>query len=187
MNTVQQTLTEANFLLDMFASIRYADFMVEHAEVVKRLKRNLKKDIDTVVSTSLRLKELEEVAKQVEALDAQCDTAKIRAIRTIRMVGGRITTKKRLLNIPEFADFHRDLQEPSKYSRSEAVSLRSFTSEYLRAAGPSKVGEIVAFLQWMGVKYAKRQSIEGVIKRNPETFLVTRKGREKFIDVKADE
>ena len=186
MDTVQQTLTEANFLLDMFASIRYADFMVEHAEVVKRLKRNLKKDIDTVVSTSLKLKELEEVAKQVEALDAQCDTAKIRAIRTIRMVGDD-TTKKRLLNIPEFADFHRDLQEPSKYSRSEAVSLRSFTSEYLRAAGPSKVGEIVAFLQWMGVKYAKRQSIEGVIKRNPETFLVTRKGREKFIDVKTDE
>ncbi|MGD0570169.1 MAG: hypothetical protein ABSA78_17335 [Candidatus Sulfotelmatobacter sp.] len=186
MTTVQETLIEANILLDMFASMAYAAFMVEHAEVVKRLRRNLKKEIDTVATTSLRLKQLEEVSKEIESLDAQCDTAKIRAIRTIRMVGDD-ATKKRLLNIPEFADFHGELQEPSKYSRSEAVSLRSFTSEYLRAAGPSKVGEIVAFLQWMGVKYAKRQSIEGVIKRNPETFRVTRKGREKFIDVKADE
>jgi hypothetical protein len=186
MNTTQVNLVEANILVDMFACMGYADFMVQHAEVVKRLRRNLKKDIDTVVSASLRLKQLEEVTKEIESLDLECDTAKIRAIRTIRMVGDE-ATKTRLLNIPQFADFHEDLRAPSKYSRSEAVSLRSFTSEYLRAAGPSKVGEIVAFLQWMGVKYAKRQSIEGVIKRNPETFLVTRKGREKFIDVKADE
>ena len=31
------------------------------------------------------------------------------------------------------------------------------------------------------------ETIEGVIKRNADTFLVIRKGREKFIDVKADE
>ncbi len=184
--TVQQHLIEANFLLDMFASIAYADFMVEHAEVVKRLKRNLEEEIATVRSASSRLNQLKETAKEIESLEAQCETAKIRAIRTMRMVGDA-ATKKTLLNTREFADLHADLREPSKYSRSEAVSLRSFTSEYLRAAGPSKVGEIVAFLQWMGVKYAKRQSIEGVIKRNPDTFTVTRKGREKFIDVKADE
>lgn len=60
------------------------------------------------------------------------------------------------------------------------VALR----EYLSAAGEARVGEAEEFLNWLKFPNVRRQSIESVLRRHPETFRVRKGGKEKYISLK---
>jgi hypothetical protein len=179
----QRSLIEANCLLDLFASMGYAEGMLQPAEVVEKLKANLKSDIATVEFLGKELDGLREVADRIIGLGIELDEARIRIIRVMAMIEDK-KTRAMLLKNPAFKDDWEALQATtSKYSRSKTVSLRSSATEFLRVVGESKVGDIVSFLQSIGVDYAKRQTVEGVIRNHPHDFIVTKRGREKFISL----
>jgi hypothetical protein len=58
--------------------------------------------------------------------------------------------------------------------------------EYLQIVGEAKVGDIVSFLQGIGIEYAKRQTVESTLRNHPDEFKVTKRKREKFISLFPD-
>lgn len=59
--------------------------------------------------------------------------------------------------------------------------------EHLREAGDSKIGEIQAFLTWMGFENVTRQGIESAIKRHENWFRVRTRGNERIVSLKETE
>src|ERR1039458_3394684 len=175
-------LLEATSLLDLVASMSYRQFMPSCNEVFEKHKERLTRDVKTVEDTRRELDELKDVAARILDLERQMDDARIRIIRVVRMLGDK-QTRALLSKNPAFSEDRQELRKASKYSRSETVSLRSFMEEYLRVVRKAKVGDIVAFLQAVGVDYAKRQTIEAVVRRHPDEFKITKRNREKFVSL----
>jgi hypothetical protein len=175
-------LLEATILLDLVASMSYREFMPSVIEVVEKLKERLTRDVKTVEDARRELDGLKDVAARILDLECQMDDARIRIIRVVRMLGDK-QTRTLLAKNPAFAEDRQELRKASKYSRSETVSLRSFMEEYLRIVRKAKVGDIVEFLQAVGVDYAKRQTIEAVVRRHPDEFKITKRNREKFVSL----
>ncbi len=140
----------------------YHGQMLNVLEVVEKLKERLAHDVAVVEGSRQELDGLKEVAQRI------VDEKQARAI---------------LGKNPAFETDYRNLRKESKYSRSETISLRAFMEEYLRVVREAKVGDIVAFLQAIGVGYAKRQTVEAAIKRNPHDLKVTRRNGQKFVSL----
>jgi hypothetical protein len=67
----------------------------------------------------------------------------------------------------------------------EKLSLWRAVREYLREVpGNSKVGDIQAFLNWLGMEDVTRQAIEAALKRHSDSFEVTKKGHERYVRLK---
>jgi hypothetical protein len=175
---IRQSISEASFLIDIVASIRYSSFVPELHKVVDALKSGVKRDVKLVEQSKRELEELEEMAERIYSLQRNMEHAEIRVIRTLELLRDKSLTDS-VAKSPEFRRIHERLRLP----KTREVSLRAAMQEYLRIAKKAKVAEIVEFLQTMGFDYAKRQTIEGVIKRHPFDFKVVKDGREKFITV----
>jgi hypothetical protein len=153
--------------------------------IKEQLKERLAQSVKVIEDAGKNLDRLRELAAQIQSLDNQVEEAKIRVIRIVRMLGDK-ETKARLLKNPALRADRKELEEASKYSRSKAVSVRSFMEEYLQIVGEAKVGDIVSFLQGIGIEYAKRQTVESTLRNHPDEFKVTKRKREKFISLFPD-
>jgi hypothetical protein len=151
-------------------------------EVVEKLKERLASDVKTVEESKRELHSLKEIATRIVDLETRVDEARTRISRIIRMLGEE-QARAILGKSPAFKAHYRNLQKESKYSRSETVSLRAFMEEYLRVVRKAKVAEIVAFLQAIGIEYAKRQTIEAAIRRNPDVLKVTKRNGQKLVSL----
>jgi hypothetical protein len=151
-------------------------------EVVEKLKERLAHDVALVEGSRRELHSLKEVAHRIIDLEMQVDEARTRISRIIRMLGEK-QARGILGKNPAFEADYRNLRKESKYSRSETVSLRAFMEEYLRVVKEARVADIVAFLQAIGVGYAKRQTVEAAIRRNPYDLKVTRRNGQKFVSL----
>ncbi len=156
--------------------------MLNVLEVVEKLKERLAHDVAVVEGSRQELDGLKEVAHRIVDLEMQVGEARTRISRIIRMLGEK-QARAILGKNPAFETDYRNLWKESKYSRSETISLRAFMEEYLRVVREAKVGDIVAFLQAIGVGYAKRQTVEAAIKRNPHDLKVTRRNGQKFVSL----
>lgn len=177
-------LFEARCFIDKLASFEYSLIMLNNAElkdIRDKLKTRLDESIRTINEAGKELDGLQEVEERIHLLRNQVDDARISASRITHMLGND-KTRAKLKQIDSAAE-RRDIQQSSKYSRSKAVSVRSFMDEYLKVAGESKVGDIVSFLQHIGVDYAKRQTVETALKNHPDEFEVIKRGREKFVSL----
>lgn len=178
---IRQSISEASFIVDRVASIRYASFVSDFHKVVEALRNGVKRDLKIVEQAKQELEKLEEVAQRIYALQDNLEQAEIRVIRTLEMLRDKQLTDS-VAKSPAFKQIHDRLNLP----HSREVSLRAATQEYLRIAKKAKVAKIVEFLQGIGFDYAKRQTIEGVIKRHPYDFKVVHRGREKFITARPE-
>ena len=160
----------------------YHGQMLNVLEVVEKLKERLAHDVAVVEGCRQELDGLKEVAHRIVDLEMQVGEARTRISRIIRMLGEK-QARAILGKNPAFETDYRNLRKESKYSRSETISLRAFMEEYLRVVREAKVGDIVAFLQAIGVGYAKRQTVEAAIKRNPHDLKVTRRNGQKFVSL----
>jgi len=151
-------------------------------EVVEELKERLARDAKIVEESKRELRTLKEVAARINDLELQIEGARTRISRVIAMLGEK-QARVILGKNPAFEGDFRNLRKESKYSRSETVSLRAFMQEYLRVVGQARVADIVAFLQAVGVEYAKRQTVEAAIKRNPLDLRVTKRRGQKFVSL----
>jgi hypothetical protein len=67
----------------------------------------------------------------------------------------------------------------------EKLSVWRAVREYLRVVpGQCKVGDIQAFLSWLGMRNVTRQAIESALKRHSDWFNVTKKGHERYVELK---
>lgn len=73
---------------------------------------------------------------------------------------------------------------PQSDDASVDLPLWKAMREYLREAGESRVGDIQAFLSWLGFENVTRQGIESAIKRHERTFRIRTKGHERIVSLK---
>ncbi|HVB58046.1 MAG TPA: hypothetical protein VNE63_16685 [Candidatus Acidoferrales bacterium] len=87
-------------------------------------------------------------------------------------------------------DETKSLQETLAENRSpqqlrEGLRLWVAVREYLREVpGKSKVGDIQAFLDWLGMEDVIRQAIEFALKRHSDSFKITKKGHERYVELR---
>jgi len=72
---------------------------------------------------------------------------------------------------------------PSPAELRQAASLWEHVRNYLRFVSESQVGEIVEFLQWLGIE-TSRQAVESAIKTHGRVFQIKKRGRERFVSLK---
>jgi hypothetical protein len=169
-------ITEATFLLDVVASMRYRDVMPGALEVARKMKQRLEHECRSVSSAKKKLDALAKVYNQIQDLEARIEAGNER-IRTIAALLGDDETREIL------SPDHQQIRDFLSVNRSR-IGLWAFVEEYLRLNGRAKVGEIVAFLQALGHENVKRQTIESVVKRNPRDFKAIKEGRDKFIELR---
>lgn len=177
-------LNEARCFVDKLASFGYSGIMLTDAElkaIRDKLRTRFDESIRTINEAGRELDGLQKAAQRLDFLQRQMEHAKVRASRIVRMLGDA-KARATLAKLDSAAE-RRAIDESSKYSRSNAVSVRSFMDEYLSVAGESKVGDIVLFLQHIGLDYAKRQTVETALRNHPDEFIVTKHGREKFVSL----
>jgi hypothetical protein len=173
---VRRSILEATFLLDLDASMRYAVFMPNFQKVVDTLKADVKRDVNIVARAKAELEELEEIANRIAMLELDLSGAEMRIVHTLEMLRDKKLTES-VINHPAL----ERVREYMGVKRTKDVTLRVATGAYLRIVKRAKVAEIVDFLQAIGFSYAKRQTIESLIKRHDFDFEVVKDGREKFI------
>ncbi len=173
---IRQSIVEATFIIDRVASIRYAQFVPNFQKVVDTLKADVKRDVKIIAKAKAELEELEEIAERIYALQEQLGSAEMRVVHTLEMLRDKQLTDS-VIDHPALERVRQYLST----KRAKEVTLRVATEQYLRIVRKAKVAEIVEFLQAIGFDYAKRQTIEGLIKRHPFDFSVVKEGREKFI------
>jgi len=178
--TIHESIQLATFLLDLVASTKYSVFVPSVLEVVKKMQDGLARDVKNVEEAKRELELLKDMADKIWALQETVDNGSARIVRIIEMLKDK-TTKASVFKNKGLAHIHDQLHSRGERPLARPVTLRVATEEYLRVVNKAKVGEIVEFLQAIGLTYAKRQTVESVIKRNPYDFTVTKQGREKFI------
>jgi hypothetical protein len=72
---------------------------------------------------------------------------------------------------------------PSPAELRQSATFWRHVRNYLRFVPESQVGEIVEFLQWVGIE-TSRQAVESAIKTHGKVFQVKRRGRERFVSLK---
>lgn len=159
--------------------------MPNFLEVVDKMKERLVSDAKFVEQWKHELESMLPIANRIAHLEAEIDDARMRMMRIATMLGEH-RTKEILGSTPKFVREYmqrckNEMAKGARYNRDPNTSLRSFIEEYLRIVKEAKVGEIVQFLNAIGVDYAKRQTIEGVIKRNTYEFAIIRRGSGKFV------
>jgi hypothetical protein len=177
-SSIYRSIAEATFLLDLVASTKYAVFVPSIGEVVEKMKANLARDVKNVEAAKVELESLTEIADKIYELEKTVDHGSMRIVRIIELLKDK-KTKANVLKNPNMTRIHDSFEGRGEIKRP--VKLRVAIEEYLRVVDRAKVGEIVEFLQAIGLDYAKRQTVESVIKRNSFDFTVTKQGREKFI------
>jgi hypothetical protein len=170
----------ATFLLDLVASTQYASFVPSVSEVTDKLRQNLTRDIQAVSKAKGELEEMREIADRIAALQDTVEHGSTRIVRVVEMLKDK-SAKAAVLRNPALTHIHKMLRDRETRSLTQTVKLRVAIEEYLRVASRAKVAEIVEFLQAVGLTYAKRQTVESVIKRHPYDFVVTKDGRQKFV------
>jgi hypothetical protein len=163
--------------------------MPDFLDVVDKMKGRLVSDAKFVEQWRHELAAMLPMANRIAHLEAEIDDARMRMMRVATMLG-EDRTKEILATTPKFVReymqrYRKERAKGARYNRDQSTSLRSFVEEYLRIVKEAKVGDIVQFLHAIGVDYAKRQTIEGVIKRNTYDFTVIKRGRGKFVRLRA--
>jgi hypothetical protein len=146
-------------------------------EVFEKLKRRMIRDAKLIEESRKELEALREVIDRAADLEEQADYASNRIRRTVLMIGHK--QAKALLAQSSVGSEFLD----AKITGGDKVSLWAFMQEYLQVVKEARVGEIVAFLQAVGIDYAKRQTIEAVIRRKPKEFKVTKRNGQKFVSL----
>jgi hypothetical protein len=72
---------------------------------------------------------------------------------------------------------------PTAQELREKTALWQHVRQYLRFVPEAQAGEMVSFLQWVGIRVT-RQAVESAIRSHPREFAVKTRGREKFISLK---
>ncbi len=147
-------------------------------EVVEKLKRRMVRDAKRIENASKELEVLRDVLDRACDLQEEIENAEQRIRRTVEMLGNK-QAKTILAETNVGAQF---LEEKSV--RAEKVSLWAYMQEYLQIVKEARVGDIVAFLQAVGIEYAKRQTIEAVIRRKPAEFRITKRNGQKFVSLR---
>ena len=164
----------------------YDDSVLNTAEVrfiKEKLTERFDRSAQTLAESSNELAALGDVIARIDILRDQMSEAKMRLVRIGRMLGDK-RSKALLQANAHLSDADRkELHSATKYSRSDAVSVRSFMDEYLSMVKEAKVAEIVAFLRAVGLDYAKRQTVENALKNHLDEFKVPKRGREKFVSL----
>ncbi len=145
-------------------------------EVVDKLKTRMIRDAKLIEESRRELEALRDVAERLYDLQERIDNARSRISRTVEMIGEK-QAKAVLCNTAVAKEFS------AKRVSSQKVSLWAYIQEYLQVVREARVGDIVAFLQAVGVSYAKRQTIEAVIRRKPREFKILKRNGQKFVSL----
>jgi len=148
-------------------------------DVVEKLKRRMARDVVMIDESRKKLETLQPVIEQADDLRIAIENADMRIRRVVRMIGNEQSRSilERTLAGKEYLDRH------NQSTPSEKVSLWAFLQEYLQIVKEARVGDIVAFLQAVGIDYAQRQTIESVIRRKPREFKITKRDGQKFVSL----
>ena len=148
-------------------------------EVVEQFKRRMLRDAKFIEESRKELDALQPVLEKAADLDEKIQDAEFRIRLAVEMIGTK-QSKEVLSQI----NIGSQLVKHPKFTPPERVSLWAYMKEYLQLVREARVGDIVMFLQAIGVDYAKRQTIESVIRRKPRTFRVTKRGGQKFVSLR---
>lgn len=83
------------------------------------------------------------------------------------------------------ADCLAELPAPAELRKK--LKLWVAVREYLRLAGKSKVGDVQATLNRLGIENATRQRIESGVKRHKSSFGIEKKGHERYLTLNKKE
>ncbi len=101
----------------------------------------------------------------------------------LRLVGPERAAKIKALDRAGILSEVKHNPEQSDELRRE-LSIWRAIREYLRESGDARVGEIQAFLAWIGFRSVSRQAIESALKRHERTFRVRTSSHERFVSLK---
>jgi hypothetical protein len=151
----------------------------EHLLNRSRRIRSIKREMDQLLSGHVRYEHLEEeLAKELHSTST-----------LIGLLGtaGVAETKK---NAEATADEDRLALEQTLSERQRPQELRDIlrlwraVREVVRLAGESSVGEIQRRLASFGIEGVTRQAIESALRQHKDEFEVTKRGRERYVDLK---
>jgi len=148
-------------------------------QVVEKFKKRLVRDARVIEEANRELAPLREVFERVIELEDRIEDASLRIQRTIEMIGDRQAREA----LAQTTVGQKFIGQRRRVSAKHKVSLWAFMQEYLQVVKKARVNEIVEFLRAVGIDYAKRQTIESVIRRKPREFRVTKENGQKFVSL----
>lgn len=153
-------------------------------DVYSRLQQRLLHECKTMRSLRGEMKKHSSAYERYLDLDHQLETSRRRMSYVIGLLGPDRVEAAMKVDDPEC--IRETLEEyPSPQELREKLSLWRAVREYLRVVpSQAKVGDIQAFLNSLGMKEVTRQAIEAALKRHSDSFHVTKKGHERYVELK---
>ena len=152
-------------------------------EVYARIQSRLLHECRSMRSAQKEMQELAAAYNRYVDLDRQMEDCRHRMSTIMRLLGPKRVADTIRTDDAAFLrqtlEMYPSLQEPRK-----GLKLWRAVREYLRVAGNSRVGDVQAFLEWLGIKNVTRQAIESALRQHKETFQVSTTGRQRYVGLK---
>ena len=153
-------------------------------DVYLRLQSRLIHECESVHSMRQQMKELSSAYNKFVDLDRRLQESEKRMSYIARLMGpARFSETAHAGN----ATCLREMFESDSFAETQHKKLALWRAvrEYLREApGKSTVGEIEEFLVWIGLGDVTRQAIESALKLHNDWFKVTKKGHQRYVELR---
>lgn len=174
--TVLERNTNAKIYLDNVAQLLHTN-NVRHQDVKQKIVAALTVDAKRLAEISEEMSKYGEAYHRYIALQREQRAHEESAKKLVGLIHEQI-------NDLDLSDQNQFWEEFELWKDPTDLELWEAVQQYLRFVEEAQVGEILAFLTWAEIK-TSRQAIDAVVSRHKKVFQIKKRGREKFVSLKA--
>ena len=178
----EKFIIEATFLLYTVACVYYSPSMPMYTDVRNTLQQRLVHACNQIQTIRGRMAQLASAYNEFIDLRKQLD-AHTEQVNNLKGIFGPGYVDAMYADKTDIVGETSEIT-PSWKEMRDGMPLWIALREYLGAAGEAKVGEAEEFLTWVEFPNVRRQSIESALRRHPETFVIRKSGKEKYISLR---
>src|SRR6266568_1267984 len=181
--TQLQTNPNATYFIDTVAHSAYASLAMPSAnDVIDAMQQKLAHECRKKAALRNDLKKLAEAYHRYVDCEGQLNSSEL-AIQTLLGLLGEANVKT-LADSDEGGVVKGELSaSPRPKELRKQMPLWKAMEEYLKVAKEARIGEILIFLDALGIKGATRQAIESARKRHWPLFESRKSGKESFLSL----
>jgi hypothetical protein len=182
MGTGKARNVEASISLDSVAELCFNPFVARAHDVLSRIQGALTVDAARMKEIAVEMAKHADAYYRYQALQRESAEHEKSAHGLMALLGPKAFVAVMAGDKTENIGYEVDMT-PSPAMLRESTPLWEHVRSYLRFVSESQVGEIVEFLEWVGIE-TSRQAVESAIKTHGKVFQVKKRGRERFVSLK---
>lgn len=182
MSTRRVRNTDASNSLDNVAAICFNPFVARAHDVLSRIQGALTVDAARMKEIAVEMAKHADAYYRYQALQRDSAEHEKSAHSLMALLGPKAFVAVMTGDKTENIGYEVDVT-PSPTMLRDSTPLWEHVRSYLRFVPESQVGEIVEFLEWVGIE-TSRQAVESAVKTHRKVFQVKPRGRERFVSLK---